>query len=48
LPQGITVFRDSTIILLPTTEPIAIKIENEKFATKMKEFFLSLWKKAKR
>jgi len=48
LPQGITVFRDSTIILLPTSEPVAIKIENEKFTRKMKEFFLSLWKKAKR
>jgi sugar-specific transcriptional regulator TrmB len=47
LPEGITIFRHSTMIFFPTTPPIAIKIENEQFTNKMRKFFLSLWKKAK-
>ncbi len=47
LPQGITVFRNYTIILSWIDSPMAIKIESEIFANQLRDFFLDLWKVAK-
>ena len=47
LPQGITIFRDTVIILSWVESPIAIKIESETIYNQLKEFFLGQWKIAK-
>jgi HTH-type transcriptional regulator, sugar sensing transcriptional regulator len=47
LPQGITIFRDTVIILSWVESPIAIKIESETISNQLKEFFLGQWKIAK-
>ena len=47
LPQGITIFRNYTIILSWAESPVAIKIESESFANQLKDFFLELWKQGK-
>ena len=47
LPQGITVVRDTVILLSWNESPVAIKIESRIFAKEMREFFLELWKIAK-
>ncbi|PIN82027.1 hypothetical protein COV11_00065 [Candidatus Woesearchaeota archaeon CG10_big_fil_rev_8_21_14_0_10_30_7] len=47
LPQGITIFRNTVIILSWIESPIAIKIESETISNQFKEFFLDLWKIAK-
>jgi len=48
LPQGITIFREYVILLSWIDSPIAIKIESEAFANQLKDFFLDLWKVAKK
>jgi sugar-specific transcriptional regulator TrmB len=48
LPQGITIFRNYVVLLSWVESPMAIKIESEVFAHQQKEFFLDLWKTAKR
>lgn len=48
LPQGVTIFRNTLILLSWDETPTAVKIESEAFAQPMREFFLDLWKKAKR
>ncbi len=47
LPQGITVFRNTVIILSWIESPIALKIESETISNQFREFFLDLWKIAK-
>lgn len=47
-PQGITVFRDTVIVLTWEEVPYAIKIDSEVFANSFRKFFLQLWKSAKR
>ncbi len=47
-PQGITIFRDYVIILSWVDSPVAIKIESEVFADQQREFFLDIWKSAKK
>ncbi len=48
LPQGITIFRNYVILLSWSNSPTAIKIESEIFANQQKEFFLDIWKTAKK
>jgi len=48
LPQGITIFRNQVILLSWVDYPIAIKIESEIVANQLRDFFLDLWKIAKR
>jgi sugar-specific transcriptional regulator TrmB len=43
LPQGITIFRNTVVILSWIETPIAIKIESEIISKQMKDFFLDLW-----
>ena len=47
LPQGITIFRNTVIILSWVESPIAIKVESEIISNQLREFFLDLWKIAK-
>jgi len=47
LPQGITIFRNTVIILSWVETPVAIKIESETISNQLKEFFLEQWKIAK-
>lgn len=47
LPQGITIFRNTVVILSWIGSPIAIKIESEIFAQQERDFFLGLWETAK-
>ena len=44
LPQGITIFRNTVIILSWIESPIAIKIESETISKQLREFFIDLWK----
>jgi sugar-specific transcriptional regulator TrmB len=48
LPQGITIFRNYVILLSWIDSPLAIRIESDIFASQLKEFFMDLWKIAKR
>jgi sugar-specific transcriptional regulator TrmB len=48
LPQGITIFRNSVILLSWVDYPIAIKIESSIFAKQQRDFFLDLWKDSKK
>ncbi|MBM3233606.1 hypothetical protein FJZ19_00760 [Candidatus Pacearchaeota archaeon] len=48
LPQGITIFRNYIILLTWTDYPIAIKIESDIVSNQMRDFFLDLWKIARR
>ncbi len=48
LPQGITIFRNYAILLSWIDYPIAIKIESEIYANQLRDFFLDLWKIAKK
>jgi sugar-specific transcriptional regulator TrmB len=43
LPQGITVFRDTVVILSWTDAPTAIKIQSKGISSQLKTFFLELW-----
>lgn len=47
LPQGITIFRNTVVILSWVDSPIAIKIESETISSQLRDFFLELWKIAK-
>ncbi|MFC1722739.1 TrmB family transcriptional regulator [Nanoarchaeota archaeon] len=47
LPQGMTIFRDTVVILSWVESPIAIKIESETISNQLREFFLDQWKIAK-
>ena len=47
LPQGITIFRNTVVILSWVESPIAIKIESETISNQLREFFLGQWKIAK-
>lgn len=47
LPQGITIFKDTVIIISWLEEPTAIKIQSTTFSQQLKEFFLQLWQQAK-
>jgi len=47
LPQGITIFRESVVMVSWLDSPVAIKIQSKVFADQFKEFFLDLWKDAK-
>jgi len=47
-PQGITVFRDTVIVLMWEDVPYAIKIDSKIFADSFRKFFLQLWKSAKK
>ncbi len=47
LPQGITIFKDSVILLSWSEEVTAIKIDSKQYAGEMKTFFHELWEKAK-
>ena len=46
-PQGITVFRDTVIILTWEEVPYVIRIDSKIFADSFRNFFLQLWKSAK-
>jgi len=46
-PQGITVFRDTVIILTWEEIPYVIRIDSKIFADSFRNFFLQLWKSAK-
>jgi len=48
LPQGITVFRNSVILLSWSDTPTAIKITSQTYAKQFSDFFLDLWKTAKK
>ena len=48
LPQGLTIFRDTVVILSWDAVPLAIKIESRTVAAQWRSFFLDLWKGAKR
>ena len=43
LPQGITIFRNITIILSWVESPIAIKIESEIISSQLRGFFNQQW-----
>lgn len=47
LPQGITIFRNTVVILSWVESSIAIKIESETISNQLREFFLGQWKIAK-
>lgn len=47
LPQGITIFKNSVILLTWSKNTTAIKIDSQDYAQQMRTFFLELWKKAK-
>ncbi|MFH1173553.1 MAG: helix-turn-helix domain-containing protein [archaeon] len=47
LPQGITIFRNHILLVTWQETPLAVHIESETIAGQMREFFLSLWKKAR-
>lgn len=46
-PQGITIFRDTVIILAWEEIPYAIRIDSKIFADQFRNFFLQLWKSVK-
>jgi hypothetical protein len=48
LPQGVTIFRNTVVILSWNESPIAIRIESEPIACQFREFFLEQWKKGKK
>ncbi|MBI4450671.1 hypothetical protein HY642_01735 [Candidatus Woesearchaeota archaeon] len=47
LPQGITVFRDTVVLVSWMHSPTAIRIESDAFASQLRTFFMQLWKEAK-
>jgi HTH-type transcriptional regulator, sugar sensing transcriptional regulator len=47
LPQGITIFKDTVIILSWVESPLAIKIKSETISNQLREFFLDQWKIAR-
>lgn len=48
LPQGITIFRNTVIIVSWVENPIAIKIESETISNQLRDFFMNLWDAAKK
>lgn len=48
LPQGITVFRDIAVMLSWGEKPIAVRIESAVIAGQFRDFFLGLWKIARK
>jgi sugar-specific transcriptional regulator TrmB len=48
LPQGITIFKSSVVILSWDKIPLAVKIESEIISKQFRGFFLELWKLARK
>ena len=47
LPQGMTIFRNTLVILTWANPPLAIKVESETISTQLRDFFNDQWRNAK-